>query len=70
MRSWSKDALVWEFVIEETRVNVLNFYLSKNGMILVDRQERSIERVLIHFFGSRVVKDYSEQCVLIDNIVC
>jgi len=40
MGSWSNGALVWEFVIEETRVDVLNFYLSKNGMILVDRQER------------------------------
>ncbi len=26
--------------LRKQRVNVLNFYLSKNGMILVDRRER------------------------------
>jgi hypothetical protein len=67
--SWSKGALVWEFIIEETRVDILDFYLWKHKMIFVHKQERRRESSN-PFLQFRVVKDYNKQCVLIGRIVC
>ncbi len=64
MGSWSKGNLVWDFIVEETRVDILGFYLCKHGMILVHRLEKLTQRVLTHVFQSRVVKDYKTVCVV------
>ncbi len=33
MESRSKGNLVWEFIVDETRMDILDFYISEHGMI-------------------------------------
>jgi hypothetical protein len=42
--SWSKGALVWEFINGEPRVDILDFYLYEHGMILVYRLKRCVTK--------------------------
>ncbi len=68
--------MVWEFIVDETRMDILNFYICEHGMmIFVHRlerwrerhrerereRERARERDLIHVLQSRVLKDYKKR---------